>query len=323
MRLQRYQIRVIYKPGKEMHVADQLSRSPLSHQESEDVTADVEAQIHLVMNSLPVTTTKMDEFQRETLKDPTLQELSIIIQEGWPDDKHQVPESVQPYFNDLTLSNHILFKGDRIVVPTTVRKAMLKVIHEGHFGMTSCKTRAREALYWPGISGQIEDFVSKCDICCTFRNANTWEPLKSHDIPTGPWEKVGTDLFQFEGHSYLLIVDYHSKFVEMSILKDTRSTTVINHMKSLFARCGIPTEVISDNGPQYSGREFKQFSQEWKFKHVTSSPYHPQSNGMAERFVQTVKNMLQKAVKDGKDPYLALLEFRNTPGETGSSPAQL
>ncbi|XP_062604740.1 uncharacterized protein K02A2.6-like [Saccostrea cucullata] len=90
----------------------------------------------------------------------------------------------------------------------------------------------------------------------------------------------------------------------------------------MFARHGIPYEVKSDNGPQYISQEFRQFAKDWNFQHTTSSPYHQQANGLAERTVQTVKRLLEKSRVDGSDPYLAILEYRNTPTDT-ESPAKL
>ena len=89
--------------------------------------------------------------------------------------------------------------------------------------------------------------------------------------------------------------------------------SVISHLKSIFARHGIPEVVVSDNGPQYSSAVFEEFSKEYEFDHVTSSPKYPQANGEAERAVKTIKQLLEK----NSDPYLALLVYRSTPLENG------
>ena len=131
--------------------------------------------------------------------------------------------------------------------------------------------------------------------------------------PTKRWELVATDLFTWDKAEYVFIVDYHSRFFEVAKLPDTKSITVITQVKSAFARHGIPSEVISDNGPQYSSKEFESFAKSWEFKHTTTSPLNPQANGLVEKAVQTVKSLLTKAKQDSRDPYLALLEYRNTP----------
>ena len=127
------------------------------------------------------------------------------------------------------------------------------------------------------------------------------------------------DIFEWKKASYLLLVDYYSRYIEIAKLSRPTSGEVIMHTKSIFARHGIPETVISDNGPQFSSKEFSQFADKYCFVHVTSSPYFPQSNGEAERAVQTIKQLLKKA----EDPYVALLAYRNTPLHLGYSPAQL
>lgn len=122
---------------------------------------------------------------------------------------------------------------------------------------------------------------------------------------------------------YLLLVDYYSRYIEIRMLENTTSATVIHHTKSIFARHGIPAMIISDNGPQYTAKEFQKLTKEWGIKHATTSPYHPQANGLAEKSVQTVKRLLSKAKADGQDLYLCLLEYRNTMVHNLASPAQL
>ena len=118
-------------------------------------------------------------------------------------------------------------------------------------------------------------------------------------------------------------VDSYSDYVEVSLLKATTLTALIQFFKEQFSRHGIPDILMTDNGPQYTSREFTDFSREWEFKHLTSSPYHSRSNGKSESAVKVVKNLFKKAIADKKDPWLALLDYRNTPTEgIKSSPCQ-
>ena len=170
------------------------------------------------------------------------------------------------------------------------------------------------------MSSEIEELVSSCATCLEHRNYQQKEELIQHDIPLSPWMKVGLDLFTLKSKKYMLIVDYYSKYIEICLLPDTSSPTIIKYMKSIFARHGIPKTVISDN--PFDTAEFKKFQREWDFKLTTSSPYHPKSNGMAERNIQTVKRVLRKALANKEDPYLALLALRTTPISNDSvSPA--
>ena len=108
--------------------------------------------------------------------------------------------------------------------------------------------------------------------------------------------QIRTDLFSFNNKDYVIVVDYTSKFFEISRLQNTEASTVINHTKAIFSRYGIPRKVVTDNGSQFTSYEYKNFSQEWTFKHITSSPRYPKSNGFVEQNIQTIKRALQKSL---------------------------
>ncbi|KAK3713977.1 hypothetical protein QZH41_005646 [Actinostola sp. cb2023] len=168
------------------------------------------------------------------------------------------------------------------------------------------------------MSRQIEELVQNCAECRKHHQHRA-EPMVPSSLPQYPWQKVASDLFQLKNHQYLLVIDYYSRYVEIAKLSSTTSQAIINHLKSIFSRHGIPERVISDNGPQYSSADFANFAREYGFEHVTSSPRYPQANGEAERAVATVKSILEKS----KDPYLAMLVYRTTPLQHGYSPAEL
>ena len=214
---------------------------------------------------------------------------------------------------ELSESNGILFKGERIIVPKILQKEMLKRLHQGHLGRDKCLATAREVIFWPGMSSQIKDMVSRCAVCNEYQRSQQKEPMIPHDIPTLPWEKIGADIFHHDGKNYLLLVDYYSRFIEFNLIPSLKSSDIISYMKSQFARHGIPRQVISDNGPQFHCQEFEQFSKQWGFSHTTSSPIYPKSNGMVERAIQTIKTLLKKAKATCQDPYIALLQLRNAP----------
>lgn len=127
----------------------------------------------------------------------------------------------------------------------------------------------------------------------------------STPTPKGPWERVGVDLFEIQGKHYVILVDYFSRFPEVISLSQTTSQAVIAVMKSCFARFGVPSRVVSDNGPQFVSEAFRDFSKAYGFSHDTSSPHYPQANGEVEQMVRTVKDMFRKS----KDIYLALLTY--------------
>ena len=165
--------------------------------------------------------------------------------------------------------------------------------------------------------------VSKCNECLKHKPSKQKENLKPRPVPTRPWEKVGSDLFHLGGSNYIVITDYYSLWPEVYQLKQATSACVISTMKDVFARHGIPTELVSDNGSQYKSARFRTFTREWNFQHSTSSPRYPRSNGLAESSVKTVKMMMKKCLATKKDVKQGLLTIRNTPLACGQSPAEL
>nr|XP_006812917.1 PREDICTED: uncharacterized protein K02A2.6-like [Saccoglossus kowalevskii]XP_006819127.1 PREDICTED: uncharacterized protein K02A2.6-like [Saccoglossus kowalevskii] len=163
-----------------------------------------------------------------------------------------------------------------------------------------CKRRAKSLLFWPGMLSDLTDKITKCGVCQKYSRKQQKEPLKPQKTPTRPWKHTASNLFYFHCKDYLLIVDAYSGFFEVDMLEDTSSETVIKHIKRSFARHGIPETLLTDNGPQFTSRKFKDFSRKWTFTHKTSSPNYPRSNGLAERTVQTVKNLLKKAKEAGQ-----------------------
>ena len=166
--------------------------------------------------------------------------------------------------------------------------------------------------------------VSKCNTCNMYRNSQAKEPLKRHELPKRPWQKIAIALFKLNKQEYVVIVDYYSNFFEVSHLPNSKSKTVINHIKPQFSKYRIPEVIVSDNGLEFSSHEFAEFAKQYGFKHITSSPRYPQSNSLSERAVQTAENILKKAKDEGKDFQLGLLAYRNAPiEEIGLSPAQM
>ena len=125
-------------------------------------------------------------------------------------------------------------------------------------------------------------------------------------LPDYPWEKLATDLFHHNGTNYILLVDYYSRYVEVQKLSNTTSTGVISFLKAMFAQHRNSNDI---NGSRFSSKEFQDFATTYRFHHITSSPHFPQSNGLAERTVRTVKKLLQGS----KDPFMALLSYHTTP----------
>ena len=215
-----------------------------------------------------------------------------------------------PYWKargELTVHDGLLLYGRRIVVPKSLQRETLLKIYEGHQGMQRCHLPATSAVWWPGISWQIDDFVQRCSVCVKHSTPRQ-EPMIPTKFPDYPWQRVASDLFFLRGVNHLVVVDYFSRYPEVIKLKSTTSGSIVEALKAIFSQHGVLETLVSDNGPQYALQEFAEFAKSYDFCHVTSSPYFPQSNGQAERTVQTVKTL-----KESSDPYMALLTYRATP----------
>ena len=325
-RLKQYDVEIRYKPGKEMYLADTLSRAYLPICKQTPLEEELET-IHMI-DSLSVSQESLSKIQAATAEDTDLQVVKRLIEQGWPEHRHSVPLEARAFFHvrdELAVEESIIYRGSRCVVPKAVRTDIRKKLHRAHLGVESTLRRARECVYWPGMNSDLKDYISKCDICNSFPNMQAKEPLISHDIPERPWEKIGVDFFTVDGADYLCTVDYYSDYFEIDKLSHKKdANTTIKRLKSHFATHGIPLLIVSDNGPPFNSREFHKFTKEYELEHVTSSPEYPQSNGKVESAVKIAKRLIRKTNKDGtSDLQQALLEWRNTPTEgLHSSPAQ-
>jgi len=326
LQLQRYDLIVQYTPGKDMVIADALSRAVAEGQHTSTDDLSDERVVYALEATQALSDDTLKQLTDATAKDSTLQLLMKMQKTGWPKHRKQLDFTIQQYWpvrHTVAVQDGILMVSDRILIPETMRSEMLKKLHIAHQGIQRTKAHARKFMYWPGMTRHIEQMVETCTTCQQFQPRNQKEPLISHEVPELPWLKVAADIFEIRGQSFLLIVDYMSKFPEVLNIKDKTASTVIAKMKAVYARHGIPKELVCDHVP-FASYEMKKFAAEWGIKLTHSSPAYPQSNGLAERTIKTIKTVLRKAEQSGMDHHLALLSIRNTP-VTGMpySPAQV
>jgi transposase InsO family protein len=317
LRLQPFSFTATYQPGQSANhsTADALSRDPLAVPDALDVEDDVDGYVLATMPS--DFAEELQNLAAETAADVTLAAVLRYVRDGWPNANDCVAKEYHNIQDELSSYNGCVVKGDRLVIPRSMEKKMLKLLHAGHQGENTTLSLARQYVFWPSMNNHIRQMIKSCGTCAETRR-NPAEPLQCEPSPERPWQSVSADFFHFRGKDYLLAVDSFSRFPEVMI-SNHRAESVITLMKSIFARHGIPEILRTDNGPPFSSREFRQFASDWTFRHVTSSPCYPQGNGLIERHVQTIKQMLQKSA----DPYEALLNWRATPHSmTRVSPAQ-
>ena len=189
------------------------------------------------------------------------------------------------------------------------------------------KGLARMYVWWPGITKDIERAIQQCSACQIHQSAPSVAPLHPWSWPTRPWARLHLDYAgPVQGKMILILIDAHSKWIEAICTLNATSTAVIEELRTLFAQFGIPETVITDNGTCFVSTEIEAFFTNNVIKHLTSAPYHPVSNGLAERAVQIVKKGLRKIAHGSMRTYLAqvLLTYRLTPqSTTGISPSEL
>ena len=238
LQLQKYNLKIVYKPGKELFIADTLSRALLpNEQTAEKKNCDVYAvkleeylikaieEIDMV-EFLPITAERLADLREKTELDECLQKLKHVIRVGWPDTKEEVPSEIRNYFHfkeELTIQDGILFKGNRVIVLTALRSHTVKKVHSSHIGIEGCLRKARDALFWPGMSAEIKDSIAKCDTCNSYQTNQQKEPLIPHDPPKCPWSHVAADLYTFDKKEWLIIVDHWSDYFELNQLPDSDS----------------------------------------------------------------------------------------------------
>ena len=207
-----YMFTVRYIPGTTNQLADCLSHLG----DQKDTIKLPKLQVNQITKQLKARSDSLQQLRVATQADDELAILKHTIMQGWPKNIKQVPPELQSYWTfreELTIEDGLILKGTRIVIPNKQQQAILKQLHEGHLGLNKCKLRAKETVYWPGLNNELENLVLNCALCLKYSTAkHKLEPSLAlgQEIPLYPWTKLATDIFHFEGASYLLVVDYTS-----------------------------------------------------------------------------------------------------------------
>ena len=269
---------------------------------------------------------KLDQIRKSTSQDNQLTRLSHYINTGFPCEKKNLPRDLQDYWNCwdmLSIENGLVTCGSRIIVPHEMRAEMLQYIHEGHQGKERCLLQARNTVFWPRISYDIQELIERCIIC---QEHGKSQPIIgiTQELPPFPWHTLATDIFYWKRMDFLIVADVFSKYFLVRKLFNSTSTAVCAEIATIVTELGLPHVIRSDNGPCYSSKEFQQMLQQYNITHQTSSPHHPRSNGFVERMVGVAKKLMDKAGSEGKPWISGLYEYRVTP-QSGSiaSPLQL
>ncbi|PIC40682.1 hypothetical protein B9Z55_008338 [Caenorhabditis nigoni] len=332
-----YDFTIEYVNTNHFGQADALSRlisDQIQQKECEDrVVAQIESEVitNLVSTceQLPVTA---DMIRAESKKDPLLSQVYKYTVSGlWPPitDKSSQISFFHNRRDQLSFVADCIMFNDRIVIPSSLKARVLKMIHRAHPGIVRMKQLARSLVYWPSIDKDIENMVRSCDQCASVAKNPIKNTLCSWPIPTAPWQRVHADYAgPLDGTYYLVVVDAFSKWPEVVPTTSITTTATINILRKMFAQFGDPETLVTDNGTQFTSSVFETFCKDRGITHSRSPPFHPQSNGQAERFVDTVKRSLGKLKgEENADTalYVFLQSYRSTPctaSPNGSTPAE-
>jgi len=338
LKLRPYQLHALWRKGSDNAFADALSRHPVQSPTSADehgedpFLSNPSVRACLRDNhEKPISDLRLHKLLTAAKNDPEYQLLLNTIQHGFPLSKADLPPSLSPYWNGrehLSFDNGLALKGERIVVPFSLRRSVLQDLHAAHQGLTRTKQRARQSVFWPNLTNDIDNLIRSCPECRLYASSQPKEPLLVVDRnPSLPFESTSSDIFTCQGWQYLVYVDRLTGWPCVNNLgRFADSACVIRHLRRWFADLGVPQILTTDGGPHFASRRFTEFCEQWQIRHVTSSPHYPQSNGHAEAAVKAMKHLVLKTTRNGNldvDAFQrALLEWRNTPGASNFSPAQ-
>ncbi|XP_041785652.1 uncharacterized protein K02A2.6-like isoform X1 [Anopheles merus] len=307
LQLLMYDFTIEYVQTDKFGNADVLSRLIHEHAKpdpeyviaSAELENDVSSIASYCINIFPL---NFRDVAKATESDPVLKKVYGYIMEGWPQNVAYAAELACFYHRSealTTVRGCILF-GERVVIPSKLQQRCLKQLHKGHPGIQRMKSKARSYVYWPSVDKDIMEHVKGCHACAIAAKTSPREKPVPWPATQKPWERIHIDFAgPIDGDYFLIVVDAFTKWPEVIRTRSTTSAATIAILRSIFARFGYPETMVSDNGPQFVSAEFSEYCSSRGVQHVTTAPFHPQSNGQAERFVDTFKRSMRKIQKGG------------------------
>lgn len=322
--LSAYNYQIKYRKGQDNSNADGLSRLPLPG----DVDEPAPPGDILLLEAVQYPPLLATDIAGLTEKDTVLSRVKQWVFSGWPDDSsggNFAPFEVRQ--TELSVHRDCLLWGNRVVIPKAARSKVLQLLHANHPGMTAMKAMARSLIWWPKLDQEIEEFVRYCEKCQTNRQSDPKAPVHFWMKPEQPWSRLHVDFAgPVKGEVFLVIVDAYSNWVEVEIMPSMTSTAVIRSLRKCFATHGLPDVIVSDNGTAFTSQEMQDFLRLNAVRFMYTAPYHPASNGRAERMVREVKATLKKQSQGDTQCRISRFLFKQhtTPHSvTGKTPAEL
>ena len=325
-----YTYEIQYKPTGKHGNADTLSRFPVSNDQHFEQDYSLASELNCIhsfqLEKLPLRATDVAKATRD---DAILSQVHHFIQQGWPKSKSLLEKPLHPYFVrrlQLTVQSGCILNGLQVVILSSLRKVVLTELHEAHTEIVKMKSVARMYVWWPTINQEIEDCTRQCHHCQYYKRDPAKAPNHPWEQPKDPWERLHIDFAgPFKGSMWLILVDALTKWPEVVQMSSTSSERTIEVLRSLFSRYGVPRTIVSDNGTQFTSALFTQFCKGNGIHHKLSAPYHPSTNGEAERFVQTFKASIKANENDLQISLCQfLMKYRSSPhASTRKTPASM
>ncbi|XP_042143933.1 uncharacterized protein LOC121834249 [Ixodes scapularis] len=320
-----FRYKLQYSPGKLLLNADPLSRLPL-HTPEPPARSEPPEYVH-ALASFDDGTVSVEELKQLTAQDVLLTKVVEYTKHGWP--THVKDAGLGPFSErrlELSVAHGLVYWGHRVVVPTQARERVLHMLHETHQGSSAMKAVARSAFWWPGLDREIEHLSASCHNCVqnlpmpASAQPISWPAVKEK------WSRLHADFAgPVAGSMILVVVDAATKWIEAVPMRQASTSSTIASLRSIFARFGVPRTIVTDNGTQFTSEEFAIFAKNNNIAHLRTAVYHPQSNGLAERAVRTIKEALKKMSEGTLEEKLVkvLFNYRRTPCHEGKSPSEL
>ena len=354
MKVEHLTFRTVWVKGIDNIEADALSRHPCARAQDDDeldeevhvarlclASIDVAENVDGVVAALhpldrDITDDRLRELKSFCDEDETYLQVVKFTERGFPNHKQEdIPEKLRPYFkaqDELYIdSDRFLCRRGAFVVPEGLVQTYLKRLLAMHQAAPKMLARARQSVWWPYMSRDINSFAKTCETCERHKPSNPSESLLHHKPATYAFQALHMDIGEVAGKYYLFMIDQFSSYPHIDVMGNTATTQqVIDATAKLITMFSIPEVIYSDGGPQFiENGKFADFCKQWGIRHITSSPYMSRSNGIAEECVKEMKkivraNISSAGILDQASALAGLIMFRNTPrSPTDLSPAQI
>lgn len=331
LRLMMYSFNIEYVPTDKFGNADGLSRLPQADEKPSPSMTAVQTEVNALederVSKMPITRTSILEAMT---KSKVLPRVLKYVQNGWPE--HCPDADLEPFFRrrtELSLRKGAILKGLQVIIPESLQEPLIAALHHGHMGINRMRNLARQHFWFPKMEQMIRETAERCSECAKVGPEMAKTSLHPWEEPEKPWDRIHIDYAGPKyGKMWLIVVDAKSKWPEVIATTSTSSAATIRALRNIFATHGLPKSIVSDNGTGFTSKEFEDYCKSRGIEHVLTPPWHPPSNGLAERFVRTFKESMAKNVSSVKPIDVALpsflFEYRVTPHPaTGMSPAEI